>query len=187
MTAFLHQIFSFVCAQNPAHTWAPGGELLPFCQRCTGLYVGATLALLLLLWFRPATDARYCWLHVALVLFMTPFGFHLVPHGAVLRTMSGHFFGFGVAGLLWLFPEKMISAKTGRGTSHLGLYLRMGMASIFLLPIFSIWGGGFAALVLSWLALVGLAAITGLLVGNVAIFAFSILAGLRRMATSLMS
>jgi len=184
MTAFMHKIFGLICAQNPAHTWAPGGELLPVCQRCTGLYVGAALAVLLLFWLRPPTDTRYRWLHVILVLLMTPFGFHLVPHGAVLRTMSGHWFGFGVVGLLWLLPETMISAKTGRPAPSLRLYLLMGAASIFLLPLFSIWGGSFAAPIISWLALAGMAAVSGLLVGNVIMFVFSILAWLRRLAVS---
>ena len=34
----LFSIFSNVCAQEGS--WALGEELLPFCHRCTGLYVG---------------------------------------------------------------------------------------------------------------------------------------------------
>ena len=47
MLEFLHPIFSWVCGQNLAHSWSPGGELLPCCQRCTGVYVGAFVAALL--------------------------------------------------------------------------------------------------------------------------------------------
>jgi uncharacterized membrane protein len=184
MSALIHRIFGLVCAQNPAHTWAPGGDLLPVCQRCTGLYVGALLALLLLLCFRPATNERYRRLHVILVLLMTPFGFHLVPHGAVLRTMSGNWFGFGVVGLLWLLPEKWIAAKTGRLTSGLKPYLLLGGASIVLLPLLVIWAGSFAWLVLPWLALAGMAVIAGLLVGNTLIFAVSIFRWLCRPVVS---
>ena len=44
MLEFLGQCFAFLCGQNPEHTWAPGGLLLPCCQRCLGLYVGAGIA-----------------------------------------------------------------------------------------------------------------------------------------------
>lgn len=180
MTFFMRQIFGFVCSQNPAHTWAPGDELLPVCQRCTGLYVGAALALLLLLWFRPATDARYRCLHAALVLLMTPFGFHLLPHGAVLRTMSGQWFGFGVVGLLWLLPAGMLSVRTRNVGRNLLPYVAVGTASIFLLPLFLIWSPAIAAPVLSWLILAGLAAVCALLVGNLVIFMLTIVHWFRR-------
>jgi len=184
MNAFMHQIFGFVCAQNPAHTWAPGSEWLPFCQRCTGLYVGALFALSLLIWFRPSTDARYRWLHVILLLLMTPFGFHLVSHGAVLRTMSGYWFGFGVVGLLWLLPVTRICTKAGSIAPSLKHYLIMGVAGIILLPLIAIYGGVFSARILSWLAFVGLVATACLLVVNIIIFGSSILAWLLRPARS---
>jgi len=184
---FMFQIFGFLCTQDPAHTWAPGGDLLPVCQRCTGLYVGAAFALVLLLRFRPLTDARYRWLHAIFLLIMTPFGFHLVPHGAVLRTTSGYWFGFGVVGLLWLLPEARISDGTGRMASSLKPYLLMGAAGTLLLPFIAIWGGAIASLTLSWLAVAGMAAIAGLLAGNVALFGSSILAWLRRSAMSAIS
>ena len=44
MQDLLQTIFGWVCGQNPGHTWAPGGLMLPCCQRCTGLYAGAFFA-----------------------------------------------------------------------------------------------------------------------------------------------
>ncbi len=184
MNAFFHQIFGFVCAQPPAHTWAPGGELLLVCQRCTGLCVGAAIAFLLLLWFRPPTNARYRWLHAIFLLLMTPFGFHLVPHGGVLRTVSGYLFGFGVVGLIWLLPGAKPSAKPSRMASNFKHYLLMCVMGAILLPFFAVFGGVFAALILTWLTLAGMAAVAGLLVGNVFVLGSSIIGRLQRWAVS---
>ena len=164
------QIFSWVCGQNAGHTWSPGGELLPMCQRCTGLYVGAALALVLLLVFRPRLNGRYRWIHVALVLGMIPFGFHLVPQGPVLRTVSGHYFSFGVIGLLWLLPGLKYSAPAGPAAGRGRLHVLLGVASVVLLPAIACWGGTPTALLLPWIGLTGLVAFAGLLLANIAIF-----------------
>ena len=182
MNEFMHQIFGLVCSQNPAHTWTPGGGLLPVCQRCTGLYVSAALALYLLLRFRPSTDTRYRRLHAIFLLLMTPFGFHLVPHGAVLRTMSGYWFGFGVVGLLWLMPGAWVSGRSGPIALSLKHYLFWGAAGLVVLPFITIFGGVSAALILSWLALVGMGAMVGLLVANFVLFIGITLAWIRRRA-----
>jgi uncharacterized membrane protein len=178
MAGFMQEIFGLVCGQNPAHTWAPGGELLPLCQRCTGLYVGAALALLLLILYRPPIDIRYRWLHAMLLLAMTPFGFHLVPHGEVLRTMSGHWFGFGSVGLLWLMPGELWADKGHRKPS-LRSYLLLGLMSLISVPVFAQWGGALAAVTLSWLALAGLAAIAGLLLGNLILLLYTMITWFR--------
>jgi len=94
--------FTAVCGQDPGHTWAPGGILLPCCQRCTGLYVGAGVAVLLHLWLRPRLSGRFLEIHGAFLLAMVPFGFHWVAQGPILRTLSGVLFGFAVVTFLWL-------------------------------------------------------------------------------------
>jgi uncharacterized membrane protein len=182
MVGWMWQAFSLVCGQNPAHTWAPGGELLPVCQRCTGLYVGAAMALLLLLWFRPLANARYCWFHGLLLLLMAPFGFHLVPQDEVLRTMSGQWFGFGVVGLLWLLPGGKFFRKPARRPRSGKIHLIIGATSLVLLPVFARWGGTLAAKSLPWLALAGLAVVAGLLAANMIIFFADLFAWLRRQA-----
>ena len=179
MTGFMREIFGLVCGQNPSHTWAPGGELLPLCQRCTGLYVGAALALLLLVVCRPPLDVRYRWLHALLLLAMAPFGFHLVPHGEVLRTMSGQWFGFGVVGLFWLLPGKCWKDRY-RWQPSLRSYLLLGTISMISVPVFARWGGVVAAVTLSWLAMAGLAVIAGLLFGNMILLAYIMISWFRR-------
>jgi len=112
MIEVLAHLFDAVCGQNPGHTWMPGGLLLPCCQRCTGLYVGAGLAALLHLWLRPKLDARFLRIHGAFLLFMAPFGFHWVAHGPVMRTITGVLFGFAVVTFLWL---PVVGAFRGKG------------------------------------------------------------------------
>jgi uncharacterized membrane protein len=176
MNSLLTCVFSWVCGQEVAHTWAPGGDPLPMCQRCTGFYVAAAIAFVLMVWFRPQVDSRYRWLHTILVLAMTPFGFHLVPHGAVLRTISGQWFGFGVVGLLWLFPGQKLFSRTGCARTGNRLYLVLGLMSLILVPVFACWGGTLAAEIFPWLALLGLAAFAGLLTTDIVLF-FSWLLG----------
>ena len=94
--------FAAVCGQDPGHTWAPGGILLPCCQRCTGLYVGAGVAALLHLWVRPKLSGRFLEIHGAFLVVMAPFGFHWVAQGPALRTLTGVLFGFAVVTFLWL-------------------------------------------------------------------------------------
>lgn len=100
----LGEVFAWVCGQLPEHTWGPGSVLLPFCQRCTGLYVGATVWFLLHLFLRGRPGPRLVALYGLCLLQMIPFGFHLVPQGPVLRTVSGWLFSFGLVGCLWLLP-----------------------------------------------------------------------------------
>jgi uncharacterized membrane protein len=96
----IESIFSTLCGQNPAHTWAPGGELLPLCQRCTGLYAGACLVTALHLSVRPRLTGRFLWVHGLFLLLMVPFGYHWVAQESVLRTITGLLFGAGVVTFL---------------------------------------------------------------------------------------
>ena len=102
MLELLFHLFAGVCGQNPGHTWAPGGVLLPCCQRCTGLYAGAGVAMLLHLWVKPRLTGRFLEIHGAFLLVMAPFGLHWVAQGPGLRTALGALFGFGIVTYLWL-------------------------------------------------------------------------------------
>ena len=102
MLEFLGHWFGLLCGQDADHTWAPGGLLLPCCQRCLGLYVGAGIAACLHWRLRPRLSGRFLGAHGMFLLLMAPLGFHWLPQGAVPRTVSGVLFGFGVATFLWL-------------------------------------------------------------------------------------
>jgi len=67
-------------------------------------------------------------IHGAFLLFMAPFGFHWVAHGAAMRTITGVLFGFAVVTFLWLpvvgaFRGRTFSRgeglKPGRETSNI--------------------------------------------------------------------
>ncbi len=97
----LTQVFSHVCGQT-AHTWAPGGELLPCCQRCTGLYAGALVAALLHGICRPRLSGHFLEVHGGFLLLMVPFGYHWLPQNAALRGVTGVLFGAGLVTFLQL-------------------------------------------------------------------------------------
>ena len=104
MPDLLQHLFAGVCGQNLAHTWTPGGVPLPCCQRCTGLYVGAFAGAALHLWFKPRLTSRFLWIHGVFLLQMIPFGFHWLPQGPFVRTITGTLFGFGLVSFFWLLP-----------------------------------------------------------------------------------
>lgn len=94
--------FSHVCGS--ANVWNLGGELLPFCQRCTGLYVGCIAALVAYVAVRPRPTAGLLWFHGALLVGMVPFGYHWVSQNDILRTATGFLFACGIVYYLLLIP-----------------------------------------------------------------------------------
>jgi hypothetical protein len=184
-------LFSLVCGRDPDHLWAPGELALPFCQRCTGLYVGVFCALLLHVVLRSADSARLRWLHLALLLQMAPFGFHWVPQGPLLRTLSGGLFAFGLVGCLWLLPAARWGHKldvsvwcppfrvfraspdtlkgghrTWRLMARYGLGLILSQLGMLALAC---WGGRAGGLLLAGLAVAGLLTLVSLAVLNLAL------------------
>ncbi len=178
MADLLDHVFALFCGQNSAHTWAPGGAPMPCCQRCTGLYFGACLALALHLICRPRLTGRFLAAHGFFLLLAAPFGFHWLPHGAVLRTVTGTITGFAIATFLWLVPAihqpKLLAAKEPNALLGYGLGLA---ATLFLLPAVATAGGPAAGWVLSIVAAVGLLSLLILAVLNLALG----LAGLLKM------
>ncbi len=178
----LSQLFSAVCGQNPAHTWAPGGLLLPCCQRCTGLYAGAALAALLHWTLKPKLTARFLELHGLFLLLMVPFGFHWVAHGPVMRSITGVLFGFGLVAFLSLnlrMPptevptQRRKGAEVGRETVgvsqrawRLAYWLGLG-AAVAGVPVAAAGGGQVVAYLLATLCAAGSVALGLLALVNV--------------------
>jgi uncharacterized membrane protein len=46
----LRVLGSAICAQQPTHTFSPGGQRLPLCARDTGIYLGLMTSVIALLW-----------------------------------------------------------------------------------------------------------------------------------------
>ena len=165
----LDQIFSLVCGQNPAHTWTPGGEWLPFCQRCTGFFVGVAVALLVQVALRIRPSARFLQVHGLFLLAMVPLGLHWVAQGPVVRTLSGLLYGFGVVSFLWLFLGECLPGIRGQDARRLRLYSAGVGMSLVGVPVLAAWGGRGAAWVLTSTAVVGLAGLGVLVLSNLGI------------------
>lgn len=156
MVDVLQQAFGLICGQNPAHTWAPGGLPLPFCERCTGLYVGAAAAIMLHLFLKPKLTARFLELHGVFLLLMVPLGFHWVPQGPVLRTLSGVLFAFGIVTFLRLRQGSPAGTPVSVRAGHRNYFLSLAVVLI-LLPVVVRLGGTVAGAVLTLLGVCGTA------------------------------
>ena len=166
MNEALAGVFDWVCGQSWDHTWAPGGEGLACCQRCTGLYVGAAIGLLARTLTRHRASGRWLAIHGLFLLLMVPLGLHWVPQGPVLRTASGFLFGTGVAAYLSVIPGTQWRSWGGpirRASLVYGAGLAAGGALTFWLATSdSIWGWR----ALSILVSLGLAVVAGLATMN---------------------
>lgn len=160
MTELLRQVFGLVCGQAPAHTWFPAGAPLPFCQRCTGLYVGAFMAGLIHLALRPQPTRARLWTYGVLLLQMIPLGYHWLPQTAVVRTLSGLAFAFGLVGFFTLLTKP---PRPPRLAPELALALAGGVVVLWL----GSHGGVPGAVVLSAAGAAGLLALAGLAVANI--------------------
>ena len=163
MDLFYH-LFAHLCGQNPAHTWSPGGVSLPCCQRCAGLYVGACVAALLHLTARPAATYGWRWLHGGFLLLMLPFGFHWLPQGPILRTVTGVLFGFGLTALLRItLPAPSERGNTARANR---IYAAGLGATLVLVPWLGAYGSASTASALSLLAVGGALALAAQVLAN---------------------
>ena len=134
MTAVSY-IFSFLCSQDPSRSFAIAGHLLPFCQRCTGLYLGLGITFIYLLLSRhykkglPPTSVIY--VNIASLLVMPVFGFHLLDPGPAWRLWSGLIYGNAIVSLL--LPATSIICNGGR---TFGQYTKRSTSSFFILFAF---------------------------------------------------
>ncbi|MBZ5683449.1 MAG: DUF2085 domain-containing protein [Acidobacteriia bacterium] len=177
---FLRQFFSHICGQQ--HCWVLGGVSLPFCQRCTGLYVGAFFALVFVLMFRPRPSAFLYWIHGLFMLAMIPFGFHLVMHGAMARTVTGVLFAFGLVYYLLLNPLTAWHSWSRDSRERTGTYLLTLGITTLLLPMIVPWGGRTSAYVLTGLGVLGFAGLCCCVVVNLAVLPSTLWAMLRHSA-----
>jgi len=160
----LREVFAVVCGQN--HCWAPGGEVLPFCQRCTGLYVGASITVVLYAFFRPRPTSLSLWIHGLLLLLMVPFGYHLVPQNGLIRTLTGQLFAVGLIGYLGLLPASRLRLWQEEDTRTSWACFGSVLVSLGVLQVAVRVGGPFSGAVLAWLGFAGLIVLGGLVIAN---------------------
>ena len=170
----LSSLFSPVCGQNPDHTWVLGGLPLPCCQRCTGLYAGALLAIVLRAWLRPRLSRGFVLAHSLFLLQLTLATVPSLAHGPVLRTISGFCYGFGVVAFLGA-PVNLRLGPMPSGAGRMWWYAAGMGASLALLLSAVAWDQRLSAGVLSWIVLVGAISLVGLILVNVALLLRSIL------------
>ncbi|HZQ47815.1 MAG TPA: DUF2085 domain-containing protein [Verrucomicrobiae bacterium] len=165
MHQLLFSIFSTVCGENPDHLWAPGGEVLPCCQRCTGLYVGALIAMGLHFRFKPRASVRWFQIHALFLLQLGLFIFPWIPQSPVLRTVSGTLFGFGTVAFLW--AAVLVWCPPFKASAFTTLSYLFGLASCLVLtPIITKWGGKPGAFVLTAMLLAGAVSLAALAAAN---------------------
>jgi uncharacterized membrane protein len=178
---WLAQIFSHVCGQ--VHCWAPGGVAMPVCERCLGLYLGALWSFVLVLILRTSPTRWMLWSHGMAMLVMLPFGYHFVPHGPAIRTVSGFLFGMGMVYYLALVPAEILQLERFvKNRSAIGY----AVAALLPVPLilFAVKNGSaFAGSRLALLAAAGLAVAALLALTNAACFSYSVF-GLRQKAAA---
>src|SRR5436190_23467383 len=59
-----------VCHQLVSHSFVIGGHPLPVCARCTGIYLGALVGLLMLWWLRPRAQGLPAPPMISLLVFL---------------------------------------------------------------------------------------------------------------------
>jgi hypothetical protein len=160
MIPILDGVFSVVCGRFEPHTWAPGGEFLPLCQRCAGLYAGAAAAWVSARLLRLPSSMVRLTLSAAVLLLMIPFGFHWVPQNAVIRSSSGVLFGCALVFLLAApaAPETRSSRVYPRRAAALVTIA----ATLAAVPVLGMHGGAAGWIVLTAASVAGLAILAGL-------------------------
>jgi uncharacterized membrane protein len=161
---FLRELFFWVCSQQPS--WALSGIALPFCQRCTGLYAGAVPALLLHFIFKPRPSTPTLWVHGMLLLFMAPFGYHLIPQSAELRTLTGQLFAFGLVYYLMPLPAGRLGLWQPSSLSDARGYYVACLATLPLLQLGVHLGGARTNIFLSWVGFAGFVLYAALAAAN---------------------
>jgi hypothetical protein len=163
----LAEAFGHVCGQ--VHLWEPGGRALPFCQRCTGLYVGALWAAVAWLLWRPPPTARTLWLHGAAMLVMIPFGYHLVPQGDEVRTLTGALFAVGLVYFLALEPAGRVLAPRRASPVTTSAYVAASLAAGPVLLVAVRSASATVSVALGWMGAAGFLLLAALALANVAL------------------
>jgi uncharacterized membrane protein len=157
-------IFSLVCGQ--VHCWSPGGVSMPVCERCLGLYVGALWALVLVVLLRASPTRAMLWLHGMAMLVMLPFGYHFVPHGPIVRTITGFLFGVGMVYYLALIPVDVLRLEPLAKTRSVIPYTVAAVMPLPWILLAANYGSTLAGSILSLLAVAGLAVTAVLALAN---------------------
>lgn len=129
----LYDFFARFCGQ--ARCFEIAGQTLPLCQRCLGLYLGAALTALYLL-FNPAArrlpTRPLAFLHVTLLLTALLGGLHVLDPGPRFRLLCGLWTGHLAS--LWLIAAALNFFRLARHTPPLPRQPARQLAAAFFFP-----------------------------------------------------
>jgi uncharacterized membrane protein len=161
-------LLALVCHQRPDRSWLLAGDALALCQRCTGVHLGALLAVLMLFIARCPVSRRWIAVHFVLALQAAAFGLHLLPETPSIRTLSGQLFSIGI---VYLLTAGLRAGMQWGTRSSLRGYLLGSLLSIALVQTAARTDIVETGAVLNTAALLGLLALIGLCVLNlIAVF-----------------
>jgi uncharacterized membrane protein len=154
------RVFEHLCSRDASRSWVLGGQVLPLCARCTGVYAGFALATLVVPLARFKPTRAVMWLHGAAMLQMVVFGFHLIgSQPPWLRTLSGSLFAAGAVYFLWL-PYRARHRPEPKGGRM--PYFAAVVAAQFALQAALRIDNAVAAVIVEILALAGIVAVLAL-------------------------
>lgn len=143
-------IFSYVCGQTPDRSFHIAGEILPVCQRCTGLYIGMAMTYLLVFLngsYRRGLPPRAILIaNIACILIMPPFGYHLIDPGPQWRFWTGLIYGNALATLFTTAGFSLIRERetftshwSDKQSYHFWILLLLINLLPFIFPIQTKW------------------------------------------------
>ncbi len=167
----VESLLSLFCSGNELRSFVVNGQVLPFCQRCTGVYIGLGITFIYLLatgYYRRGAPRRAVLLtNLACIGVMVVFGYHILDPGARWRLWSGLIFGNAVAWLvfpsawqLWAGSGNNLKSS-GRGFWPLFIFLNV-------LPLWFPFGWAGARVAVDVLALAGLGGVAACAAGVLA-------------------
>jgi uncharacterized membrane protein len=141
----IESFFSHFCHQDPGRSFFVGGQVLPFCHRCAGLYTGAVVAALLFASFglrqKRLMPAWLVVLNLLFILAMGFFGFPIIEQPPAVRYATGTLFGAAIVTLAWplVLPRwvggERLAAWSGGDQLRYFVFLALGLN----LPFFILW------------------------------------------------
>jgi len=130
---FISYIFSFLCNQDVSRSFVIADHILPFCQRCTGLYVGMGISFIYLLlsghYKKGLPPSNILYANIASLLVMPLFGFHFLDPGPAWRFWTGLIFGNAIVFLI--LPAAAIVWKEGKVSDSYTMFTTIQFSVLF--------------------------------------------------------
>jgi uncharacterized membrane protein len=102
-SALIYRFFSMICHQDPTRSWHIGGRALPTCIRCTSIYFGFLLSIIV--WLR----ANRSWLKLAISATVIEFVLaRIFLDSTFLRSATGIALGATVAPFVRLGTQELV-------------------------------------------------------------------------------